>query len=89
MSPLISVIMSVYNDVNNLTYSINSVLNQDFKDFEFLIMNDGSTDETSEILNTYSEDNRIKMFENKKNLIRIKTAIEYCIIFAILYYIFA
>ena len=68
MSPLISVIMSVYNDVNNLTYSINSVLNQDFKDFEFLIMNDGSTDKTSEILNTYSEDNRIKMFENKKNL---------------------
>ncbi len=68
MSPLISVIMSVYNDVNNLTYSINSVLNQDFKDFEFLIMNDGSTDETSEILNTYSKDNRIKIFENKKNL---------------------
>ena len=68
MNPLISVIMSVYNDVDNLTYSINSIMNQDFKDFEFLIMNDGSTDESSDILDFYSSDKRIKLFKNKENI---------------------
>ena len=68
MNPLISVIMSVYNDADNLTYSINSIMNQDFKDFEFLIMNDGSTDESSDILDSYSSDKRIKLFKNKENI---------------------
>ena len=42
MEKTISVIMSVYNDSSNIESSISSVLNQDFQDFEFLIMNDGS-----------------------------------------------
>ena len=42
MKPLISVIMSVYNDSQNLKSSVDSVLNQDFKDFELLLMDDGS-----------------------------------------------
>ena len=68
MKPLISVIMSVYNDADNLDSSINSILNQDFQDFEFLIMNDCSTDESLNILNSYSQDNRIKVFQNERNL---------------------
>ena len=60
--------MSVYNDSDNLESSISSVLNQDFQDFEFLIMNDGSTDDTQNILNKFSKDKRIKIFKNKKNL---------------------
>ena len=68
MKPLISVIMSVYNDSNNLESSINSILNQDFQDFEFLIMNDCSTDESCNILESYSQDSRIKVFQNEKNL---------------------
>lgn len=60
--------MSVYNDSSNIESSISSVLNQDFQDFEFLIMNDGSTDDTQNILNKFSKDKRIKIFKNKKNL---------------------
>lgn len=68
MEKTISVIMSVYNDSSNIESSIRSVLNQDFQDFEFLIMNDGSTDDTQNILNKFSKDKRIKIFKNKKNL---------------------
>ena len=68
MSPLISVIMSAYNDSNNLKSSIESILNQDFQDFEFLIMNDGSTDDTKAIINSYTKNNKIKVFQNEKNL---------------------
>ena len=58
--------MSVYNDSGNIESSISSVLNQDFQDFEFLIMNDGSSDDTQNILNKFSKDKRIKIFKNKK-----------------------
>ena len=68
MEKTISVIMSVYNDSSNIESSISSVLNQDFQDFEFLIMNDGSSDDTQNILNKFSKDKRIKIFKNKKNL---------------------
>tara|TARA_Y100001970_G_scaffold250206_1_gene321705 strand:- start:24494 stop:25420 length:927 start_codon:yes stop_codon:yes gene_type:complete len=63
--PKISVIMSVYNEQENLQESIGSILNQSFKDFEFIIINDGSIDKSLEILNQYT-DKRIKVF-NKKN----------------------
>ena len=68
MKPLISVIMSVYNDSKNIGNSIESILNQDFKDFEFLIMDDGSTDESYEIIDIYSKDTRVKVFKNNENL---------------------
>ena len=68
MEKTISVVMSVYNDSGNIESSISSVLNQDFQDFEFLIMNDGSTDDTQNILNKFSKDKRIKIFKNKKIL---------------------
>ena len=67
MEKTISVVMSVYNDSGNLESSISSVLNQDFQDFEFLIMNDGSSDDTQNILNKFSKDKRIKIFKNKKS----------------------
>ena len=60
--------MSAYNDSNNLKSSIESILNQDFQDFEFLIMNDGSTDDTKAIINSYTKNNKIKVFQNEKNL---------------------
>ena len=59
--PLISVIMPVYNGEDFET-AIQSILNQTFRDFEFLILNDGSNDKTLEIINKYSQkDNRIKL----------------------------
>lgn len=63
----ISVVMSVYNDEKNLTASVKSILNQSFKNFEFLIMDDGSTDSSFKLLNTF-KDSRIKLFRNKENI---------------------
>ena len=59
---IISVLMSVFNDEKYLAKSIESILNQSFTDFEFIIINDGSTDKTIEILEFYSsKDKRIKV----------------------------
>jgi len=44
--PKVSVVMSVYNGESYLNDSISSILEQSFKDFEFIIINDGSTDGT-------------------------------------------
>ena len=67
-NPTVSVIMSVYNGAEYLKEAIESILNQTFEDFEFLIMDDGSQDKSPEILNFYAgKDKRIKLFrqENK------------------------
>ena len=64
-SNLISVIMSVCNDKKTVSRSITSILDQTYKNFEFLIMNDGSEDNTQFVLDTFKEkDRRIKLFKN-------------------------
>ena len=66
---MITVIMATYNAERTLPGAIESILSQTFENFEFLIMNDGSTDSTQKILNNYAmADKRIKLFENKKNV---------------------
>jgi len=74
----ISVVMSIYNGEQFIDESINSVLDQNFKNFEFLIMDDASVDKTFEILKFYKKKNqKIKIFRNKnrigltKSLIRL------------------
>jgi glycosyltransferase involved in cell wall biosynthesis len=62
----ISVIMAVYNGEKYLKEAIDSILNQTFSDFEFLIVNDASTDSTSIILSQYS-DPRIRIIDNESN----------------------
>lgn len=58
--------MSVFNGEQYLDSCMNSVLNQTFSDFEFVIVNDGSTDRTKEILADYeSKDKRIKIIEQE------------------------
>lgn len=65
----ISVIMSVYNDKVYLQKAIDSILNQTFSDFEFIICNDCSTDGSLDILKSYEEkDKRIKLIDNTENL---------------------
>ena len=67
--PEISVIMSVYNGEDYLEEAIDSVINQTFKDWELIIINDCSTDGTEEILNKYKEkDERIVVSPNEVNL---------------------
>ncbi|MDD5606820.1 MAG: glycosyltransferase [Candidatus Pacebacteria bacterium] len=65
----VSIIMSVYNGENFLNESIQSILNQVFKDFEFIIINDCSTDSSLNIIKKYAKkDKRVIIIENKKNL---------------------
>ena len=76
--PTVSVLMPVYNAEKYLSKSIESILNQTFEDFEFLIFNDGSVDKTKEIIESYS-DNRIRFFDNTENkgyLVHLNTGIE-------------
>lgn len=69
MNNLISVIMSVKNGEIFLDKSIQSILNQSYKNLEFLILDDCSTDESYEIIKNYGKkDKRIKFFRNDKNL---------------------
>lgn len=56
----ISVVMSVYNSEKFLKPAIESILNQTFKDFEFIIIDDGSTDRSVEIIESYN-DPRIRL----------------------------
>lgn len=68
---MISVIMAVYNIKNEkmLETSINSILNQTYTDFEFIICDDGSTNNTYKILKKMAgNDNRIKLLRNDINL---------------------
>jgi glycosyltransferase involved in cell wall biosynthesis len=58
--------MAVYNGEEYLKEAIDSILNQTFRDFEFLIVNDASTDSTSIILSQYS-DPRIRVIDNESN----------------------
>ena len=68
-TPEISLIMSVYNGEDYLAEAIDSVLNQTFRDFEFIVINDCSTDGTLEILNRYANaDARVKVYNNEVNL---------------------
>ena len=66
-NPKITVLMSVYIGERYLREAIDSILNQTFRDFEFLIINDGSTDSTVEILKSF-KDPRIKIINNNKNI---------------------
>ena len=68
MKPKIAVVMPVYNAEKFLKVSIDSVLNQDFKDIKLICVNDGSKDNCDKILDEYvSLDDRVVVITNKKN----------------------
>ena len=66
-SPLCSVVMSVYNGEEYLSIAIESILRQTYKNFEFIIINDGSTDQSLNIIKSY-DDNRIITIQNENNI---------------------
>ena len=66
-NPEITVLMPVYNDEKFVRFSIESILNQTFNNFEFIIINDASSDDTLKILEEY-QDSRIKIVNNDINL---------------------
>lgn len=67
MAPKISVIMPVYNGEHFVRTAINSILSQTMKDFELILINDGSTDESTSIIGSYS-DARIRLINNENNV---------------------
>lgn len=69
MMPKISVVMPIHNAANYFSSIIESVLNQTLTDFELIVIDDNSSDETCDIVSGYSlNDNRIKLIKNTKNI---------------------
>jgi glycosyltransferase involved in cell wall biosynthesis len=64
---MISIILPTYNNEKTIFDSINSILNQNYCNFELIIINDFSTDKTKQIIKSFN-DNRIIYLENKKNI---------------------
>lgn len=64
--PLVTVLMPVFNCAKYLDEAIQSVLNQTFNNFELLIINDGSTDKSANLVKKY-KDRRIRFVNNKKH----------------------
>ena len=67
-NPVISVVMSVYNSERYVREAIDSIINQSFADFECIIVDDGSTDGTKDIIRSY-DDGRIVLVENRHDFI--------------------
>jgi glycosyltransferase involved in cell wall biosynthesis len=64
--PEVSVVMSVYNGASDLSATMDSILSQEEVDFEFIVVNDGSTDESGQILNDYAKhDARLQIIHQK------------------------
>lgn len=64
----VSIVLPVYNGEHRVEKAINSILNQTYKEFELIIVNDCSTDKTWEILEKYQKkDSRIKLVNNESN----------------------
>ncbi|WP_017292814.1 glycosyltransferase family 2 protein [Geminocystis herdmanii] len=61
IEPLVSIIMSVFNEEKYVADAIESILNQTYQNWEFIIINDGSIDGTESIINQY-QDHRIRYF---------------------------
>ena len=77
MNPFFSVVISVFNKENYIKSTTESVLHQDFEDFELIIVNDGSTDKSLDIIKTF-DDKRIRVIdtENKGASTSRNTGIE-------------
>lgn len=67
--PKVSVVMPAYNAEKYISTAIESILNQTFKEFEFIIIDDGSTDSTWEVISRYAnKDGRVVPVKNERNL---------------------
>ncbi len=64
MNPKVSVVMSIHNEEKYIKKAVDSILNQTYEDYEFIIINDGSTDRTQNILESYT-DNRLRIVKQE------------------------
>jgi len=66
--PRISIVMAAYNEERDIKKALDSILAQTFTDWELIIIDDGSTDTTARIIESYRDkDSRIKLFCNDTN----------------------
>ncbi|PSF38063.1 hypothetical protein C7H19_06215 [Aphanothece hegewaldii CCALA 016] len=71
-SPSVTVVMSVYNGEAYVAEAICSILEQTYQDFEFIIINDGSTDSTQMLICQYAErDSRIRVIHHSQNMMLV------------------
>lgn len=69
MRPLVSVVMPSYNSEKYIPEAIHSVIAQTYENWELLIIDDGSTDSTANIVKQFSDiDSRITLYSNSKNM---------------------
>ena len=65
----IYILMPTYNDSSTIAYSLDSILSQNYKNYEIIIVDDGSTDDTKKVINNYKKkydkDNKITKKERK------------------------
>lgn len=64
-NPLVSIVLPTYNHGEFIKSAVEAILDQDFSNFELILINDGSTDDTSEIIKCYCTDARVKIIEHK------------------------
>lgn len=67
MDPFFSVIITTYNRESLILETLETVLNQSFDDFEVIIVDDASTDNTVKVLNPYLENEKVRLIVNEKN----------------------
>ena len=75
-SPKFSVLMANYNNGKYIGEAIESVLNQSFTDWELIIIDDNSTDNSVAVIENYFNDDRIRFIKNKENIGYTKTLIQ-------------
>ncbi|MGI9553015.1 MAG: glycosyltransferase family 2 protein, partial [Aurantibacter sp.] len=61
-NPKVSILVCTYNRARILAEALDSVLNQTYKNFELVIIDNGSTDETPKVLEAYQQDERVRIF---------------------------
>jgi hypothetical protein len=67
-APAVSVLLPVFNGGDRVALAVESILCQTFDDFEMVIVDDGSTDQTSEVLASYTADERVRLIRNDSNI---------------------
>ena len=71
--PVISVVMPTYNAARYVAEAVASVLAQEFTDFELLLIDDGSTDDTALVVSQFASDPRVRLLHNERNMGLIAT----------------
>lgn len=67
VAPKVSVVLPVYNDANSVEEAITSVLKQSFDEYEIIVVDDGSTDGTAEVLKKYAERQQVTTIAHESN----------------------